>query len=254
MSHAETIRDQFTRQAVPFSEAPSIADAAAIQLLIDVAGAAPRHRSLDVACGPGLVVAAFAKIVAEAVGLDATPAMLDRAREIAAQRGVGNVAWQLGEAGALPFDDASFDIVTCRFAFHHIEDPPAALKEMKRVTRRGGAIVVCDGVASEDPAKAAAFNRFEKLRDPSTARFLTEREIQTLFAEAGLTIDAERRYRLPAELEGLMKISFPNPGDEAMARAMMEGAIGDDGLGMGTRREKGRVLFEYPTLICAARR
>lgn len=125
---------------------------------------------------------------------------------------------------------------------------------MKRVTRRGGTIVVCDGIASDDPIKAAQFNRFEVLRDPSTVRFLTEAELRDAFAEAGLSIRAERRYRVAADLDGLMKISFPNPGDETKARALFMETLAEDGLNFGARRSGDRYPLSYPTLILAAAR
>lgn len=254
MSHREVILDQFSRQAVPFSRSKSMSDAAAIRLLLNAAGAGPEHRSLDVACGPGLVALAFAAAASHATGLDATPAMLKRAAELAAERGIANVDWREGDAAALPFPDDSFDIVTCRFAFHHMEKPLTALREMTRVVRPGGAIVVCDGIASDDPAKAAAFNAFERLRDPSTVRFLTAGELRSLFGAAGLAIDGEWRYGVPAELEALLRGSFPAAGDEVRVRRMMEESLGQDSLGLGARRDGERILFAYPALILAARK
>jgi SAM-dependent methyltransferase len=102
MDHQKTIHDQFTRQAVVFSSAPSMADPEAIRLLIEAGRATGTHRSLDVACGPGLVALAFASVVRSAVGLDTTQAMLDRARELQHQQKVANTEWVLGEAYALP--------------------------------------------------------------------------------------------------------------------------------------------------------
>ena len=78
--HSELILDQFTRQAVPFATAPSIKDEAALKLIVEFGGAGPSDTVLDVACGPGLVVCAFARVVRHATGIDITPAMLDRAR------------------------------------------------------------------------------------------------------------------------------------------------------------------------------
>jgi ubiquinone/menaquinone biosynthesis C-methylase UbiE len=251
-SHQERIREQFTSQAVPFSKAASIADGQAIQLLIDLAQAGPGHRSLDVACGPGLVALAFAKVVARAVGVDATPAMLDRARTLQERQSRSNVEWVDGDAGSLPFPDASFDIVTCRFAFHHLLAPAEALAEMKRVTRPGGRIIVCDGIASDDPHKATAFNAFERLRDPSTVRFLTADELRGLFTDAGLVVAEERRYGVAAELEGLLRISFPRPEDLETLRTMMRASLADDGLGLPARAEGERIVFAYPALILAA--
>ncbi len=88
---------------------------------------------LDVACGPGLVVGAFARVVRHASGIDLTPAMIDKAREHAAALGLGNVDWHVGNVAALPFADRSFSLVVSRFAFHHFVDPLGVLREMVRV-------------------------------------------------------------------------------------------------------------------------
>ncbi len=249
MSHRDTVLDQFSRQAVPFSNAPAMSDAQAIERFVELSRAGPGLHSLDVACGPGLLVLAFARHVRLAAGVDVTPAMLDRARELQRSRGVQNVDWHLGDAERLPFDDASFDIVTCRFAFHHFERPGAVLREMARVTRPGGCVLVCDAVASPDPAKAAAFNEMERLRDPSTVRFLTLEELAALFPDAGLGDPECTGYSVPAELEGLMKVSFPAPGDAARVREMIAASAEGDTLGLGTRKQGDRVLFAYPAAV-----
>jgi ubiquinone/menaquinone biosynthesis C-methylase UbiE len=254
MSHQDTIRDQFTRQAVPFSQAPSIKDEAALALLVEAAGAAAGQRTLDVACGPGLVVCAFARVVAHAAGIDATPAMIDRARALQQDRGLTNVEWHVGAAEQLPFESGRFDAVTCRFAFHHFEQPARVLAEMIRVARPGGAVLACDGIASDDPAKAAAFNTMERLRDPSTVRFLTLAELHGLFADAGLPPPAQRFYRVPAELEGLMKVSFPHGNDGELVRRMIIGSAADDSLGMGTVFDGTRYTFAYPAAVLVSRK
>jgi ubiquinone/menaquinone biosynthesis C-methylase UbiE len=253
MSHQDRIHEQFSLQAVPFSEAPSMADADAIDLLIEASRAQSKHRSLDVACGPGMVALAFAKVVRWAVGLDTTQAMLDRAKVLQARQSCGNVEWVLGEAAKLPFPDASFDIVTCRFAFHHMLHPLGALQEMIRVARPGATIVICDAVASPDVRKAEAFNAFERMRDPSTVRFRTADELRTLLRSPGLTVVRERSYRVAAELEGLLRTSFPRPEDVPTLRAIMLASVHDDGLGLATKAKGERILFSYPALILAAR-
>jgi len=115
-SHDSLIQDQFSRQAELFARSPELHGDAQVMLLVDAARAQPSDESLDVACGPGTVVAAFAARVRRAVGLDATGAMLDQARALAAERNLVNVEWQLGDVYRLPFADGSFDIVSCRFA------------------------------------------------------------------------------------------------------------------------------------------
>jgi SAM-dependent methyltransferase len=251
-THHDRILDQFTRQAVPFSTAPGIKDAHALELLVATSGAGPADTVLDVACGPGLVVAAYARVARHVTGIDVTPAMLDRARELT--QGLAHVTFDHGDVQALPYADGAFSIVVSRFAFHHFPDPAAVLAEMRRVCRVGGAIVVCDLLASDDPVKAAAFHRIEMLRDPSHARALTLGEIQGLFADAGLSVQSPTFYRLPFEVEGMLRRSFPRPEDVETIRAAYTASVVDDALGLATRRVGAEIRASYPVAILRAAR
>ena len=251
-THEQAILDQFTRQAIPFSTSPSIKDEIALNLVIKAAGAGPNDTVLDVACGPGLVVCAFAKVVAHATGIDITPAMLDRARQLQAEKELTNVTWKLGDVMSLPFADASFSIVTSRFAFHHILDPSEVLGEMKRVCKPGGKVVVVDSAPAPD--KVDAFNAVEKLRDPSHVRALTLAEHKRLFARHGLGEPRHTPYRLESDLESLLSRSFPEPGDDEKIRAAFRRSVEDDSLGIAARREGNVVIYGYPIAILVADR
>jgi len=253
-THQDLILDQFTRQATVFSNATAITDEDALRMIVEAARPASDDRLLDVACGPGLVVCAFAPHVQEATGIDVTPAMLERARKLAADKVLVNVAWRQGDVYALPYQDASFTIVTTRFSFHHFLDPAAVLREMVRVCAAGGRIVVADDYASEDPAKAAAFNRLEKLRDPSHSRCLTLTELKGLFGAAGLPEPDATFYELRGDLPSLLARSFPNPGDDLKIIEMFKASAADDRLGVPVRLEADNVYYAYPVVILAATR
>ncbi len=254
MSHRERILDQFTRQAVPFSEARGIRDADALRLLVETAGAGADDTVLDVACGPGLVVCAFARVVRHATGIDVTPAMLERARALADAEGLANVTWRQGDVLPLPWPDASFSVVVSRFAFHHFETPGAVLAEMRRVCRPGGRVVVCDLLASDDDAKAERFHRLEMRRDPSHVRALRLDVLRGLFADAGLAVTRDAHWRLPFEVEDLLARSFPAPEDVPLLRAANHDSVDDDALGLASRRVGDTVHASYPVAALVAER
>jgi SAM-dependent methyltransferase len=257
-THGNLIRDQFTRQATPFSTAGPITDAAALKLLIDAAAPGPADTVLDVACGGGIVVCGFAPHVRHATGIDMTPAMLDRARLLAAEKGVANVSWREGDVSALPWPDGAFTIVATRFAVHHFPDPAAVFREIVRVCAPQGRIVVVDTCAPADPAKAAAFNRLEKLRDPSHVRALPLAELQGLFRQAGLGEPRLGFSELRDEVGNLLARSFPNPGDEGRIAAMFAASAEDDSLGIPVRYTTtpggDRLEYAYPVAILSATR
>jgi ubiquinone/menaquinone biosynthesis C-methylase UbiE len=254
VAHQELILDQFTRQATPFSTADTITDTSALRMIVDAAMPEPGDTVLDVACGGGIIVCAFAPAVQHATGIDMTPAMLDRARQLAAEKGLANISWDQGDVGSLPYADGAFDIVVTRFSMHHFLDPIGVLREMVRVCAPGGRVVVVDMYASEDPAKAAEWNRLEKLRDPSHVRCLTLTELTALFGAAGLAAPQTGFYELRDEVPNLLRRSFPNPGDDVKIVEMFAASAEDDRLGIPVRREGDRINYAYPIAILAARR
>jgi SAM-dependent methyltransferase len=249
-AHQERILDQFTRQASPFANAPAIRNQEALNRIVAMAGAGPEDTVLDVACGPGLLACAFAKVVRHVTGIDVTPAMLEQARVEQRRNQLENVSWELGNVPPLPFADRSFSIVTARFALHHFLDPLAVLKEMRRVCQVGGRVAIADSAPAA--AKADAFNAMERLRDPSHARAMPVEELRGLFLAAGLPEPREDFYRLEAELDGLLERSFPNPGDQARIRKIFEDSLADDALDMATHRQAGQIRLSFPVAILVA--
>ena len=244
--HRDVIVDQFTRQAAPFSAAEPIGDPALIDLLVSASGVGADDRVLDVGCGPGIVTCAFAQRCAAAVGIDLVPAMLDRARARAGELELDNVEWIAGEVDPLPFADDEFDVVVTRFVLHHLEDPAAALREMRRVAGADGTLVVCDVAPPERAAEA--FNAMERLRDPSHERALTEAELVGLLGQVEV-----RRTALALELDAHLARSFPEePDGHERLRGLFEESLHDDRLGVDAHRHRGRVEYAYPVLIAVA--
>ena len=106
---------------------------------------------LDVGCGPASITADLAERVApgRVVGLDAAAGALEAARATLRERGLSEqVEVTSGDVMALPFEDASFDVVHAHQVLQHLADPVGALAEMRRVTRPGGIVAVRDAVYS----------------------------------------------------------------------------------------------------------
>src|SRR6185436_19543550 len=94
----------------------------------------------------------------------------------------------LGDVARLPLASGTFDVASCRAAFHHFPRPDVVLREMVRVTRPGGRLLIADQISSEDPAKAALHNEIEKLCDPTHERALADSELRDMFASLGLAV------------------------------------------------------------------
>lgn len=247
--HAATINDQFTRQAKGFSAASELHNDAVLALMVNTAKPKHTDRVIDVACGPGTVVAAFSPSVARAVGLDATQAMLTEAKALSATRALSNVEWCSGSVYALPYPAATFDIVTCRFAFHHLEDPRVAFSEMVRIASPGARIVLCDAVASDEKPKANAFNAMERWRDPSTVEFRTLGFLQSLFTDAGLGSPKIEHFQVPYLAHEFVARSFPARDDRAGLLKLIEGSVEGDQLGMNARRETDGVHIVFQSVV-----
>ena len=115
--------------------------------LVVAAGVRPGDRVLDVGCGPGYFARMLARTVGSkgsVAGIDAAPEMIEYAARKASR--LANCSFQAGSAEALPFPDASFDVVVSSLVMHHL---PAdvrlqAAREMRRVLRPGGTLLLAD--------------------------------------------------------------------------------------------------------------
>jgi ubiquinone/menaquinone biosynthesis C-methylase UbiE len=249
--HAARIQDQFSRQALPFAAMPAHSNAEGFELLARAAELTPSDDVLDVACGPGLVACTLGSRVRSMRGLDVVPAMLEQARTRAAAEGLGNVSFDLGDCTRLPYADGAFSKLITRYSFHHLLDPEATLREMVRVCRPGGVVVVCDVAPAFE--KLDAYNRLEKIRDPSHTAALSPEQLARLFAAVGLTPSAPRQYRLEVAVEDILASSFPEPGGAHTLRRLFEQDVGVDALGVGVERRSNALYFYFPILILSAR-
>ncbi|MGE3542207.1 MAG: class I SAM-dependent methyltransferase [Candidatus Tectimicrobiota bacterium] len=164
-------------------------------MLVELAAPAEGERVLDVACGTGVVARYVAPLVGptgSVVGLDLNAEMLTLARAMPQQEGVPMV-WREGNATALPFPAASFDLVCCQQGVQYFPDRPAALQEMHRVLVPGGrlALGVWRGLAHQ-PFYAVLAEALERYGGPETAmslraafRLAEADALRTLVAGAG---------------------------------------------------------------------
>lgn len=251
-AHSRATIDQFTRQASGFAASPELHANEVLGLIVDAAALGFNDRAIDLACGPGSVACALAEHTARVVGLDTTPAMLDQARVLAKSRSLSNIEWVEGSVYATPYADGSFDAVTCRFAFHHLKDPPRAFAEMVRLAAPGGRIVLCDGLASDDSEKAQAFNAMERRRDPSTVEFRTLAYLCRLFREAGLGEPDLQMFQVAYLAADLVKRSFPEGNDRSGLLALIESSVAHDSLGMGAHLSAEGVRIAYRSAVLSA--
>jgi ubiquinone/menaquinone biosynthesis C-methylase UbiE len=246
-SHLDRIREQFTRTADVYARMRQTTDERQLEALVGLSGAGDGDRSLDVACGPGFLTLAFARRTALATGFDATDAFLDLARAEAARRGLENVRFEHGDAEQLPFADASFDVVSCRAAFHHFPRPERVLSEMVRVTAPKGRILVADLLGSDDAGQAELHDRIERLCDPTHVRALPASELEAMFAAARLAAVHDVRSSIDYDLDEWIAHGAPEAAARREIVSLMESCLEEDRAGLRVRREDGSLRFSHRT-------
>jgi ubiquinone/menaquinone biosynthesis C-methylase UbiE len=150
----------------------------------------PAARVLDLGCGGGHVSYRAAPYAGQVVACDVTAGMLEVVAKTAAERGLTNISVQQAPAEALPFPDASFDVVLCRFTAHHWQDLEGGLRQARRVLKPEGRGVFIDTVAPADRVLDTHLQAIELLRDASHVRNYSLAEFVAALARAGFGIDS----------------------------------------------------------------
>jgi ubiquinone/menaquinone biosynthesis C-methylase UbiE len=182
-------QERYTQYAQGYVISQAHAKGAELARLVEIARPQPDWVVLDVATGGGHTALAFAPHVAWVVATDITPKMLEKAAAYVTSQGATNVAFKPADAEDLLFEDAAFDLVTCRIAPHHFPDCARFVREGARVLKPDGLLLVQDHVLPDDEEAARTVDDFERLRDPSHNRAFDEGEWQGMFEDAGLTVE-----------------------------------------------------------------
>jgi len=223
MSHKNTVQSQFGADKALDGYATSEVHARgeSLGVLLELVSPKANWRMLDVATGAGHTALNFSPRVARVVATDITPGMLDKTAQLAAKRGIVNLETKIADAESLPFDDASFDLLTCRLAFHHFPEPRQALSEFNRVLERGGVLGFTDNIVIPNKQAAAYYNAYEKLRDPSHRWVYPLPRLERMFHEAGFTIQAAQQLSKEFEFHQWADRQSVSPADKEKLLEMM---------------------------------
>lgn len=164
------------------------------------------ERVLDVGTGTGPLAFALAPRVREVVGIDLVRELLDRGREYAGDR-YPNVELRQGDVAHLDVETGTFDLVCERAVLHHVPRPELVLAEMTRATRPGGRLLVIDQLAPFDPLDAIELDRFERARDPSHTRLLSDGDLRALFEANSLMLIRSRVNTHDRELDPYLDLA-----------------------------------------------
>lgn len=231
--HDATVRAEFDRAAAKFAERT----AGRFDHMDPVAFArtSPGETVVEVGAGTGNFLALFGGVAGRRIAVDITPSMLDQAR---GHEGLDLVA---GDGRRLPLRSGSVDLVTSAQALHHVQDPVAVVKEMRRVARPGGRVLIVDQAATERYEEALMMTALELARDPSHAMSRPPSAHRMMVRAAGLEILDEQLHESEQRLSTWM---WPGEFPEERIAEVREliGKIGP-GTGMDFERDGDDWVF-----------
>jgi ubiquinone/menaquinone biosynthesis C-methylase UbiE len=239
-------------------------------ILVDACGVRPGMRVLDVAAGTGNVAIRAAEAGAAVVAADLTPEHFEAGRREARDRGV-ELDWVVADAEALPFEDASFDVVTSSFGAMFAPDHGAVAGELLRVCRSGGTI----GMANFTPEGLGGtfFGTLAPYMPPpppaAQAPLLwgTDTHVRSLFGERVASLALERRTYVeraasPEAYRALFDETFgpvialraAHAGDAKRAAALdADLAAFAEGANRGLPGEPAEYVYEYLLVVARKR-
>ena len=194
--HNALVESQFGPRANAYIASAAHAQGEDLKRIAAIAASTRPAHALDLGCGGGHVAYAMAPYATLVTASDLSSDMTTAVVEEAALRGFANIQTSSASAAALPFSDAAFDLLACRFSAHHWQDVPAGLVEARRVLRSGAVAVFADVCAPPMAAADTHLQAVELLRDPSHVRDYSLAEWRTMLAQAGFSITSVAHGRL----------------------------------------------------------
>ena len=210
--------DVWSTRAQAFRESPTHREGPDLDLLVELCEPGPGVTALDVATGGGHVARRLREAGCTVVTVDPAPGM---------QPDV------IARSEDLPFEDGSFDVVTCRIAPHHFGDIRKAVAEMARVTR--SLLVIEDNLRIDEQVEEA-----ERVRDPTHVRCYSSDEWMEFFVLAGLDVERVELLERKRDVDDwLARVETP-PKDAERVRELLGERIADGTMTFPSILIKGR--------------
>jgi ubiquinone/menaquinone biosynthesis C-methylase UbiE len=197
-------------------------------------------RVVEIGCGTGAVTRVLAERpgVGEVIGVDPSPIFVEKARELG--RSLPRLTFQTGDARALPFADASFDLVVFHTTLCHIPEPEQALQEARRVLRPGGWLAVFDGDYMTVTVAIHAFDPLQRAVDAMVANFLENpwlaRRLPYRLKAMGFAVTSVRSHGYTQTTDAEYMLTIVDRGADLLAASGGLGADQAEGLKSEARR------------------
>jgi SAM-dependent methyltransferase len=212
------VTDVWSRRAEAFRESPTHREGPDLDLLVEWCEPGHDVKVLDVATGGGHVARRLREEGCTVITVDPAPGMEPDV---------------VAPAEDLPFEDGSFDVVTCRIAAHHFEDIRKAVAEMARVSRR--LLVIEDNVFRGEQVEEA-----ERLRDPTHVRCYSEEEWKDMVTDAGFEVEQVERFPRRQSFDAWLARVDTTPDAAARIRTLLADKVQDGMLNFESIVLKGR--------------
>ncbi|MDY6912636.1 MAG: methyltransferase domain-containing protein [Chloroflexota bacterium] len=244
------VRELFTRKTQDYAGSSLLVNSDNLDAVIQLSQISSNDRVLDVATGTGFMAKAMSGIGADVLATDFTISMLEKARE-----GIGdcdNAAFALADAECLPFADASFDVIACRVAIHHFANPQIALREMARVCKPGGRVVIMDVVSSEDESRSELHNRIGKMRDSSEVRQWRCSELEQMLRDGALDVSTVDLWPHLMAFDEWIRLGGADAETALEVKRMVIDSMEGDKAGLSPEFRNGELYFTWTTAILIA--
>lgn len=229
MDHFDDIQkkaqEQFDRQSVNYGKNHILSNISDVQEALHGIPFQKGMKALDVATGGGHTALYLAGAGYEVTATDISQAMLHNAKQLAQERGLSICTGQHA-AENFPYEDGSFDLITCRVAAHHFSSPAQFVHEAARVLKKGGHFVLIDGSVHDDESEAEEWiHKVEKYRDPSHHRFLSPASWREVCTAEGLIVQrAELSSLKQPDLEWYFQTANTSPDNRKVVLALVQNA------------------------------
>src|SRR3989338_2270956 len=194
VSFEERVRRQYDQVAYAYDKRWKSYIHSSLRFLKEWMHVTGRERILDVACGTGALEELIVREnpFQKTAGVDLSQEMLNIAkRKLAAYP---NVQFFLAGASHLPFADDTFDLVVCANSFHYFDDPVGSLREVKRILRRGGRLIILDWC--RDYLVCRLCDLFLKVFDRAHKYCYRQRELNRFLADASVQVLSGHKFKL----------------------------------------------------------